>query len=51
MMMKFHSHMSRLKINWLIFFTKSVDAQRFIFLQDHVVVSRATLRFVTSTKA
>ena len=32
-------------------FTKSFDAQRFIFLRDHLVVSRATLRFVTPTIA
>ena len=30
-------------------FTKSFDAQRFIFLRNHLVVSRATLRFVTPT--
>ena len=30
-------------------FTKSFDSHRFIFLRNHLVVSRATLRFVTST--
>ena len=32
-------------------FTKSFDAKRFIFFRDHLVVSRATLQFVTPTKA
>ena len=30
-------------------FTKSYDQHRYIFLHNHLVVSRATLRFVTST--
>ena len=32
-------------------FTKSFDAQRFIFLRDHLVVSCATLYFITPTMA
>ena len=32
-------------------FAKSFEAQRLIFQRDHLVVSRATLRFVTPTKA